>query len=412
MGCTCFYGESDNPSNERQNNLRKINSNVKFEKIDNNEKDGKEINDNEKDKKEEIAEISFNNEKFYEMKNDEKMNNNFFIKMDNKKEKEKDEETNFNNNNFYKHEKDINNNDEKEEKEQKEEKEINIEVEVNKEENINLKSENVIKNDEEKEIKDFEEENNEKEEIGKENADPSILHWREYMKDDNNFNQKVPFDYQDIISKLQKASACPEKLNPFYTISAIYDFTKIFIKISSALSIGFSDITEKSEIMRKRFEDFPEAECIQDLLNKEIELNIHQLNGDNNKSLGHKKDEYSKYISACRTFLRLLWFLEYLTDIFESLLKDDGKGKVKTILGDSYNKVLAPHHTYLVRKAVGMALTFSSAGSVADVVELIFGYKDFNDQAKNIIKQTTDLMKIIWNAGNDFYVKNQLLDLK
>ena len=240
-------------------------------------------------------------------------------------------------------------------------------------------------------------------------SDSSI--WREYINDDNNFSQEVPFDFKSMSFKLQKASIAPDKLNPFYTISSIFDFTKFFSKISSALSMGFSDITTKSQIMRERFKEYPDATDIQNLLNKEMELGIHQLNGDNNKSFGHKKDEYAKYISASRTFLRLLWFLEYLTDVFENVLKDDGNGEIKKILGDSYDRVLAPHHSFIVKRAVGLALSLSSAGNVAHIVKLIFGYSEYNHEARKQIQDTIDLMKIIWNGGNEFYEKNDLLGL-
>jgi len=176
--------------------------------------------------------------------------------------------------------------------------------------------------------------------------------------------------------------------------------------------MGFSDITEKCQLMRKRLDEYPDVESIQELLITEIQLEIHELNGDNNKKKGHKKDEYSKYISACRTFLRLLWFLEYLIDVFENVMKDDGNGEIKKILGDSYNKVLAPHHGFLVRKAVGAALSFSNAGKVAHVVEIIFGYKEFNEKTIRTINNTNELMKKIWNGGNQFYVKHGLLGLK
>lgn len=235
--------------------------------------------------------------------------------------------------------------------------------------------------------------------------------WRVLIEDNNNFNQDIPFDLQNITFKLQKASESPTNLNPFYTLSAIYDFTKIFKSISSALSMGFADITEKCELMRKRFNEYPDVVSIQDLCNKEIQLDIYKLNGDNNKSLGHGYDEYSKYVSGCRTFLRLLWFLEYLIDIFENVMKDDGNGPIKKILGDSYKKVLSPHHSFLVRRAVGVALSFSNAGNVAQIVELIFGYKEFNEEAIKGIKDTNDLMKKIWNGGNEFYEENNLLEL-
>ena len=272
------------------------------------------------------------------------------------------------------------------------------------------KKEDSKKENEKNEIKEEEKEKENEEEKKKLFLDSSK--WREYIKDNNNFNHKISFDFKDISFKLTKASENPAKLNPFYTISSIFEFTKIFKKISSALSMGFSDITEKSELMRKRIEEYPEIESIQDLCYKEIELGIHKLNGNNNDSLGHKEDKYSEYISACRTFLRLLWFLEYLIDIFENVIKDDGNGEMKKILGDSYQKVLAPHHTFLVRNAVGIALAFSSAGSVAHVVEIIFGYREFKEETIKTINDINDLMKKIWKGGNDFYEKNDLLGLE
>ena len=243
-----------------------------------------------------------------------------------------------------------------------------------------------------------------------ETTDPSK--WREYIKEDKNFSQDVPYDFKSIFSKLKVAAENPEKLNPFYTLSAIYDFTKFFSQISSALSMGFSDITKKANQMRRKFELYTDATDIQDLLSKEIELGINRLNGNNNSSLGHSEGKYAHYTSACRIFLRLLWFMEYLLDIFENAIKSEPDAAVKKILGDSYNKVLGPRHTFLVRNAVRIALTFSSAGSVKEIVNLVFDHPEFNDEAKKTIQETIDLLKKIWNGGNEFYKKHNMLDLE
>ena len=50
--------------------------------------------------------------------------------------------------------------------------------------------------------------------------------------------------------------------------------------------------------MREKFKEYPEAENIQQLLGKEIELDIYKLNGENNSELGYKKGQYKKYCSA------------------------------------------------------------------------------------------------------------------
>ena len=63
-------------------------------------------------------------------------------------------------------------------------------------------------------------------------------------------------------------------------------------------------------------------------------------------------------------------------------------------------------------KAVGVTLSLSKAGKVAHIVELIFGYKEFNVETIKPIKNTNDLMKIIWNGGNQFYGKYNLLGLE
>ena len=106
------------------------------------------------------------------------------------------------------------------------------------------------------------------------------------------------------------------------------------------------------------------------------------------------------------------------------MIKSEGNEEIKKILGNSYNKVLAPHHGFLVRKAVGVhhgflvrkavgvALSFSNAGSVSDIVKLVLGYDDFNDESKTVLKETNCLMKKIWNGGNEFYQENNLLDLQ
>ena len=93
-------------------------------------------------------------------------------------------------------------------------------------------------------------------------------------------------------------------------------------------------------------------------------------------------------------------------------MKDDGKTEAKKILGDSYDKVLAPHHSFFVRKGVGVALAFSSEGNVANTVEIVFGFKVFNEEAVQAIKDTHNLMKKIWKGGYNFYKKNDLLSLE
>ena len=235
--------------------------------------------------------------------------------------------------------------------------------------------------------------------------------WRPLLEDDKNFDQAVPYDIKKIEEKLIIASQDLEHLDPYYTLSPIYDFTKFFDKISSALSMGFSDITKKVNQMRGKFRLYKDAENIQQLLGKEIALDIHRLNGQDNAKMGHKDDEYKNYHSACRIFLRLLWFMEYLITVFKKILKSN-ENSVKKILGSSYDEILSPRHTWLVRKAVGAAMFFSVSGTKDDIVKICFNVDANSKEGKDYILKITGLLEKIWKAGVDFYKQCNMLDIK
>ena len=235
--------------------------------------------------------------------------------------------------------------------------------------------------------------------------------WRPLLEDDKNFDQAVPYDIKKIEEKLTIAAQDLEHLDPYYTLSPIYDFTKFFDKISSALSMGFSDITKKVNQMRGKFRLYKDAENIQQLLGKEIALDIHRLNGQDNAKMGHKDDEYKNYHSACRIFLRLLWFMEYLITVFKKILNSK-ENSVKKILGSSYDEILSPRHTWLVRKAVGAAMFFSVSGTKDDIVKICFNVDANSKEGKDYILKITGLLEKTWKAGVDFYKQCNMLDIK
>ena len=234
--------------------------------------------------------------------------------------------------------------------------------------------------------------------------------WRPLLEDDKNFDQAVPYDIKKIEEKLTIAAQDLEHLDPYYTLSPIYDFTKFFDKISSALSMGFSDITKKVNQMRRKFNEYKDADNIQQLLGKEIELDIHRLNGQDNAKMGHKDDKYKNYHSACRIFLRLLWFMEYLITVFKKILNSN-ENSVKKILGGSYDEILAPRHTWLVRKAVGAAMLFSVSGSRDDIVKICFNVDGNSKEGKEYILNITNLLEKSWNGGIEFYKQCDMLDI-
>jgi hypothetical protein len=190
----------------------------------------------------------------------------------------------------------------------------------------------------------------------------STSNWREQIADDNNFKQKVPYDVDNVILTFEKLTSDLDRMNPYLYCSVMYEFTKAFGNLSSALSMGFADITEKVGIWRNLFKTHTEDEVtdLQTLMEKELKYGLEKCNGDNNSKVGHKKGTtYYKYVSGCRTLVRLTWFLHFLTKTLQNML-DTKDGFDKCIKG-AYTEVLAPHHPWLVRTSVGVALGFASS---------------------------------------------------
>lgn len=136
---------------------------------------------------------------------------------------------------------------------------------------------------------------------------------------------------------------------------------------------------------RQLFNDqFQFQGTLEQFVQKEAELKVQELNGDNNKGLIKKmaKDEVqpwmAKYISTSRHLYRGCWFFEFLTEIFQNCYIDR-KSKLSKLAGDAYNKSLGPHHPWVLRKVAGAAM-------VAVNYREVF--------IKNICTQQTEVMQV------------------
>ena len=188
--------------------------------------------------------------------------------------------------------------------------------------------------------------------------------WKENLFNNSNFSQKDAYNVDRLIGHFEKTAENLDSLNPYEFLAGVYEFTKSFAALSSALSMGFSDITEKVENWREIITNFYNDDSfpnLQSVMEKEIELKIQMLNGDNNKKNGHKKGSsaYYKYTSGCRTIVRFSWFLRFLYKIFMNMLNTNDP--FDKCIKSAYIDALAPHHPWLVRTSVGVALSMASS---------------------------------------------------
>ncbi len=183
--------------------------------------------------------------------------------------------------------------------------------------------------------------------------------WYKKLIDNRNFNSDEPYNYDRLIGYFSCVTEDLDHLKPFELLAGIYEFTRAFGQLSTALSIGFSDITSKVDIWRNLFKDFYiDSKDIQSVMLTEVMMGIHELNSENNSSLGHKKNSpYYTYTSGTRTLLRLSWFLNFVYNIFNNMTETNDP--FNTCVTNAYDTVLAPHHPWLVRKGAGLALSFA-----------------------------------------------------
>jgi hypothetical protein len=124
--------------------------------------------------------------------------------------------------------------------------------------------------------------------------------WYKLLMDDKNFSMDTPYSFEFLMKSIKEVNEDIENIKPFQFLVVLFDITKAFRMLSSALSVAFSDITSKVGIWRDLFKNnYKDSKSMQEVMQKEIDLKLCELNGDNNKSLGHKKKtEYYSYTSG------------------------------------------------------------------------------------------------------------------
>ena len=241
----------------------------------------------------------------------------------------------------------------------------------------------------------------------------STTDWRTDLLDDNNFEQKTEFNYELCVTLLEDCGKDLENLNPFLLLRPIWEITKAFRALSSALSVGFADITDKVNVWRSLIKDhYKEANSIQEVIEKEVSLSLHELNGENNgdKKYGHKKKTtYYEYVSGTRTLLRLSWFLDFFNNIVKNCNEQADKS-FSDCIKISYDKCLAPHHPWLVRKGAAIGISFAPSKR-EKAMKLFFGEEAWNDDCKKKMERWRLAIEKIWTYINGLYEKKQFLEL-
>ena len=233
---------------------------------------------------------------------------------------------------------------------------------------------------------------------------------RRKLFDDDLFSHKNNFDYEFFLKNVSEVNKDLSKLKCFEFLVMIWELTKIFNQLGSSLSMAFSDITEKVNIIRNLLKnEYPDIWDIQSLIEQEIKLNIQELNGENNKELGHKKGTlYHKYISGSRTVLRLLWFLDFMVNICNLLVTTNDS--FSTCCKKAYDVALGIHHPWYVRSAASVAMSLTSS-SREPMLNIVLNKSKWDDEAAHKMKIMHSNLEIIQKYVSEYYNERALNNL-
>lgn len=138
-------------------------------------------------------------------------------------------------------------------------------------------------------------------------------------------------------------SGSPDKLDIDTWVDFLYECCNLFKVMGSAMSMAFSgknpnsiyscnlsDVTSKAAVIKDN-KEFHTKEagltnpCLQDIIEYEISISLHILNGENNSKKLDKSKKTSweyKYTSTTRTVLRNLWLFDFLHILMKNLHED------------------------------------------------------------------------------------------
>lgn len=158
-----------------------------------------------------------------------------------------------------------------------------------------------------------------------------------------------PFDPVRTMASFSSSLRDPSALSIRDFAEGCLSISKILGGMGLCMKLAERDIIDKTGILQLRASAFaadaadPRGTSLQALVADEVSRGVQG-----------RKD--STFVSASRSVLRLMWFLDFVTTLLRGLL-EDGEGKsLSQLARGAYDSALAPHHPWLLRQTVSAGL--------------------------------------------------------
>ena len=192
----------------------------------------------------------------------------------------------------------------------------------------------------------------------------------------------------------------------------LLDMTCLLLQgMGSLMSVAFSDVAEKSVIMKgnKGFmiQEFGKDEelTLNAMIDEEISQGVIKLNGANNSSECDRRKKNSwewTYNSSGRNLVRMWWLTKFITKLLDNLV-NNAEMSLVAACKDAYQTGFVNHHPWLVRSGAGLAM--NAAGNKASLIAK-WGCSDI-EEARPCLEHFTLLRDHLHNLLNS----RSLLDL-
>lgn len=175
------------------------------------------------------------------------------------------------------------------------------------------------------------------------------------------------------------------------------ELCRFFDMLGTVFGFITSDVREKMGILQsyRRSEHGEKYVLIQAMLDFEIE-----------NDLTRKK---THPLSGSRTLLRLHRALAFTMLFMSKLSQSSDDDSSYCMAKDAYNESLAKFHPWIIRKAALWAMY--TLPSVGDFTKKIAQPNMDKGKTKQLLKEVTDAMKLVYDVTEELYTKHNLHDL-
>lgn len=176
------------------------------------------------------------------------------------------------------------------------------------------------------------------------------------------------------------------------------EWCKFFSHFGTIFSFVTSDINTKLSILEEyKAGDDAAYATVQSMIKHE------KTNGILDQELSGK----SKGASGARTLLRLHRALKFCYKLIEDAIAMDDNGKMSTTAWNAYQETLANHHTWIIRKGVGVAVY--TLPTKKKLFEKVGG--ESGSEGESLMQDAVNSIKPVYDIVQDEYDKNGILDL-